>query len=412
MSKAGGARVRAVTGFILLATVACFRAGRATPAPSRWSADLPAPRIVGDTGTTDTIAAGALHRSYLVRQGPWAVHVLDVDLARCWTPVAVKGHPGASGRTKTSALTASVLEKYFLQVAGGVNADFFLFDPPGVPTGAHVNGGAIVTGPGTRPVFAIDTAGRPWIGVLSARGVAISGPDSLPIVSWNRLSADGLAWIDSRYGSKVDTVSGSVRVVLTAARGVVEAIDSGATATSIPSSGGVLLLGPRAPAAMRQQLLLAARSRGQFSVSVRLLPVHPREAVGGFPVLVRDSMEVPGLDSAGAATFAPVRHPRTIVGVGSRGRRLLLITIDGRQPGHSVGTTNRESARVALELGATEAINLDGGGSTTMVIARRQRRDSTSFDVVNKPSDAQGERAVGNALVVVGDARCNRTTGK
>jgi exopolysaccharide biosynthesis protein len=116
-------------------------------------------------------------------------------------------------------------------------------------------------------------------------------------------------------------------------------------------------------------------------------------------VLVRDSLEVPGLDSAGAATFGPVRHPRTIVGVASRGRRILLITIDGRQPGYSVGTTLRESARVALALGATEAINLDGGGSTTMVVARIAR-DTTRFAVVNRPSDAQGERAVGNALVV------------
>jgi exopolysaccharide biosynthesis protein len=127
---------------------------------------------------------------------------------------------------------------------------------------------------------------------------------------------------------------------------------------------------------------------------------------------VRDSLEVPGLDSAGAANFAPVRHPRTIVGVAAQGRRLLLITIDGRQPGYSVGTTNRESARVALELGATEAINLDGGGSTAMAIAR-YRGDSVTFEVVNKPSDPQ-ERAVGNALVITrkqeaGDRRQGRT---
>jgi exopolysaccharide biosynthesis protein len=116
---------------------------------------------------------------------------------------------------------------------------------------------------------------------------------------------------------------------------------------------------------------------------------------------------VPGLDSAGAPNFAPVRHPRTIVGVAARGRRLLLITIDGRQPGYSAGTTNRESAALALALGATEAINLDGGGSTAMAIARI-RGDSTTYELVNKPSDPQGERAVGNALVVVRrkDARC------
>jgi exopolysaccharide biosynthesis protein len=86
---------------------------------------------------------------------------------------------------------------------------------------------------------------------------------------------------------------------------------------------------------------------------------------------------------------------------------VLLITIDGRQPGYSAGTTNRESAAVALALGATEAINLDGGGSTAMAVARL-RGDSTAYEIVNKPSDPQGERAVGNALVVVRrkGARC------
>ena len=398
MSRAGGALARAVIGLFLLTSVACFRAGRATPALPRWSADLPAPRIAGETGTTDTIAAGVLHRSFLVRQEPWVIHVLDVDLAACRTAVAIKGASGAAGRTKTSALVGSVLDA-INRVAAGVNADFFLFDPPGVPTGAHISGGKVITGPGARPVFAIDTAGRPWIGTLTATGTAISGLDSLPIVAWNRLSPDGLSWFDARYGSTVDTSTGSMRVVLGDTRGLVQSIDTTGAVATIPSPGGVLVLGNRAPAAMRQRLLLAARSRAQFSVTTRLHPIHPREVVGGFPVLVRDSLEVSGLDSAGAPTFAPVRHPRTIVGVAARGRRLLLITIDGRQAGYSVGTTNRESARVALELGATEAINLDGGGSTAMAIAR-SRGDSIAIEVVNKPSDAQGERAVGNALVI------------
>jgi hypothetical protein len=353
----------------------------------------------GDTGVVDTIAQGALHRAFLVRQGPWAVHVLDVDRNACWTPVAVKGAAGAAGRRKTSALTSG-LAQAGTAVAGGVNADFFLFDPPGVPTGAHVSDGNVVTGPGARPVFAIGSDGRPWIGVLGVSGMAVSALDSMPVVSWNRLAPGGLAWFDAGYGSAVDTSSGSVRVILSALRGLVQSIDTGHAPTRIPSSGGVLALGPRAPAFVRERFLMAARSRGRIDIEMRLLPMQPREAVGGFPVLVRDSLEVPGLDSAGAATFAPVRHPRTIVGVASRGRRILLITIDGRQPGYSVGTTLRESARVALALGATEAINLDGGGSTTMVVARTGP-DSTRFEVVNRPSDAQGERAVGNALLMV-----------
>ena len=356
-------------------------------------------RVGVDTGVVDTIAQGALHRSFVVSQGPWVIHVLDIDRNACWTPVAVKGAPGAAGRTRTSALVAAVAGRG-ATVAGGVNGDFFLFDPPGTPTGAHVNGDSVVTGPGSRPVFAIDNHGRPWIGVLSVSGRAISGPDTISLVSWNRLAPAGLAWFDARYGPVVDTLRGSVRVALSSLRGYVQAIDTGLAPTRIPLSGGVLVLGPRAPAPVRERFLRAARSRGRFDVDVRLLPLHPREAVGGFPVLVRDSLEVPGLDSAGAVTFAPVRHPRTVVGVASRGRRILLITIDGRQPGYSVGTTLRESAALALALGATEAVNLDGGGSTAMVVAR-SGPDTARFEVVNRPSDPQGERPVGNALVMV-----------
>src|SRR5262245_17609753 len=83
--------------------VACFT-GRVVPVESRWSAELAPLRIEGDTGNTDTIAPGALHRSFLVRQGPWAIHVLDIDRAACWSPIAVKGATGAVGRTKTSEL--------------------------------------------------------------------------------------------------------------------------------------------------------------------------------------------------------------------------------------------------------------------------------------------------------------------
>ena len=399
MISAGSPRHSAVGLLVLVAGAACFRAGGVAPVDSRWSADLPTLRLEGDSGTTDTIAPGALHRSFLVRRGPWAVHVLDVDRNACWSPVAIKGVIGAVGRTKTSALTASAAGDT-LQVAGGVNADFFLFDPAGVPTGAHVTSGSVVTGPGVRPVFAVDPSGRPWIGVLTVSGAAVSGNDSFPIDSWNRMAANGLAWFDARYGPSVDTLWNSVRIVISDRRGTVQDIDSARVRTPIPASGGVLVLGPRAPETIRQRLVDAARTRRQIDVAVRLVPIQPREAVGGFPVLVRDSVEVPGLDSAGASNFAPVRHPRTIVGVAARGRRLLLITIDGRQPGYSDGTTNRESAALALALGATEAINLDGGGSTAMAVARL-RGDSTTYEVVNKPSDPQGERAVGNALVVV-----------
>ena len=71
--------------------------------------------------------------------------------------------------------------------------------------------------------------------------------------------------------------------------------------------------------------------------------------------------------------------------------KFLMITVDGREPGVSVGMTLQELAEYLLNLGAVDAMNLDGGGSTTMVLDGK---------VVNKPSDPTGERKIGDAIVV------------
>jgi exopolysaccharide biosynthesis protein len=91
-----------------------------------------------------------------------------------------------------------------------------------------------------------------------------------------------------------------------------------------------------------------------------------------------------------SATFAVDRHPRTAIAKLASGK-LLLVTVDGRQPGISAGMSLYMLADLLLELGAVEAMNLDGGGSTTMVIQNK---------IVNKPSDQTGERPVSDAVLV------------
>jgi exopolysaccharide biosynthesis protein len=85
------------------------------------------------------------------------------------------------------------------------------------------------------------------------------------------------------------------------------------------------------------------------------------------------------------------RNPRTAAGV-TRAGRIILLTSDGRRPGHSVGLSIPETARVMRALGAVQAVNLDGGGSTAMVVAGR---------LEGVPSDSGGERPVGDAIVLV-----------
>ena len=110
------------------------------------------------------------------------------------------------------------------------------------------------------------------------------------------------------------------------------------------------------------------------------------DAIGGMPLLVSD-----GQVALGECTISfCLRHPRTGVGVTPEGR-LLLVVVGGRQPGYSVGMSLEEFARLFLDLGATFAMNLDGGGSSTMVVKGK---------VVNQPSDGT-ERLVSSAILVL-----------
>lgn len=93
-----------------------------------------------------------------------------------------------------------------------------------------------------------------------------------------------------------------------------------------------------------------------------------------------------GLHKPGGAA-----HPRTAIGQKKDGS-LIFVVIDGRRPGWSSGATYHQVQEVLLEMGAYNAFNLDGGGSSTMVFQHQ---------VLNKPSDSNGERCVATSLLVM-----------
>lgn len=106
-------------------------------------------------------------------------------------------------------------------------------------------------------------------------------------------------------------------------------------------------------------------------------PTGIRVAVAGSDVLVRDGALVAPPETAKGFGSS---NPRTAVGVDATGRVLILLTIDGRQIGWSNGATLRETGAWMRLLGAHDAINLDGGGSTTMV-----RAGEDGPELVNSP---------------------------
>lgn len=116
-----------------------------------------------------------------------------------------------------------------------------------------------------------------------------------------------------------------------------------------------------------------------------------RNAVSGAGLLVLDGRELTDWkDEELSAGFDTTRHPRTLIGVDDQ-NAIWLVTVDGRQPALSLGMSFVELKALSRRLGLRSALNLDGGGSTTMVVQ--------GF-VVNHPSDDTGPRKVSDAILV------------
>ncbi len=169
--------------------------------------------------------------------------------------------------------------------------------------------------------------------------------------------------------------------------------------SAIPANGFVYSIGPESSLrSMRFRLKSTAK------VSYRLEPDDPSTPdssakwqrmdfiVGGVPILMLDGKVLNDWQAEGARKgFAEERHPRTAVGQRRDGSWVFVI-VDGRRPSLSIGVTLKELADTMASLGCVSALNLDGGGSSTMVLDGR---------LMNSPSDAGKERTVGDAIIIM-----------
>jgi exopolysaccharide biosynthesis protein len=123
------------------------------------------------------------------------------------------------------------------------------------------------------------------------------------------------------------------------------------------------------------------------------------EVVGGGPILLHNGAVAAPPARPGRHDNYKARNPRTAAGIDANGTTLTLLVVDGRQPGIATGMTFNELATEMLRLGCTDAINLDGGGSSVMAV----RDPATgSMKILNEPSDGR-ERAVADVLGITID---------
>jgi hypothetical protein len=375
------------------------------------------PEFPGDSVEQALVATGVWRWTHFAANGPWAVYVMDVDLSACGVELrTAKASGRVIGRETTSAMAAAAESELRRPVLGAINADFFSFDPPGRPEGAQVSNGVVVKSENRlrdaadqgrripQPAFALDAREQPFIIDATFEGSVRLSTSMLPLAGVNAKVDNGVVLYNPFAGEMTPGDSAArevvVRIFGTASpdsvTGIVVAVDTLPTGVRI-EAGHVVL-------ASRGTALDSAAVGDTVRYIARFAPVPGRvtELIGGFPRLLRDGEPVHRREVALNASFSEQRHPRSAIGWRADGH-LLLVAVDGRQPGYSDGMTLDELASYMRVLGAREALNLDGGGSTTLVEQGR---------VLNRPSDATGERPVANALLVLGPApgQCRATT--
>ncbi len=200
------------------------------------------------------------------------------------------------------------------------------------------------------------------------------------------------------YHADTDTAGNGTEWVLDGTPLTVREIHVDQGHTRIPVSGIVLSFGglelPEALAALKPGVTVALATNWK---TVHGLPAdhldradHVVNGAGLLRLKGREESDWIAAEKLNPATFLDVKHPRTLIGL-SRDGHIWLAVIDGRQPGYSMGMNFKDLERLCDRLQLTDALNLDGGGSSTMVIDGK---------IVNRPSDVTGPRPVSDAILV------------
>jgi len=347
-----------------------------------------------DTGTIyqstvlkQTITSGAtLENIARFTDDGWLnINVLRVDLSNPYIKVDTM-----SNTDSMKSLTSAKALAESRGAVAAINAGFFnwLKEGGGYPDGPVVESGKIISASGeynrygdTMATFSLSNLNEAMYNYWKTN-IALKAPNgnTIEIAQYNKASADytDFTILDRRWGRYSPGVSDSLPdiVEMVVTNGKVAEIRQAQPAVGIPQNGYVVVTRQAGGQTLRNSF----NTGDSVSMDISTTPDWSKlkMAVSGSAILVKDG-QIPAAFSFNING----RHPRTAVGSSKDGKQLLLVTADGRQQ-KSIGMTQTEMAQLMLDLGAYNALNLDGGGSTTMA-ARKPGTDA--LGIVNSPSD-------------------------
>lgn len=344
-----------------------------------------------------------------------SVQLLEIDPQHPFVRLVPYSSKGEVSRLETVGNMIKEYNESGEQVVAGINGDFF--SSVGVPSGLQIMDGEVITSPRNIKALMLifpDQSVKLEDSVRMTATITASSGRQLELDMVNRTrvpSHDNRAFLfNYRFGPSARTPVGGVEVIVDVGddndkfiagntmRGVVKALEE--TADSLIDRGTIVLsaTGEKADWIKSQ---LAPGEDIQVDITFDKDVNQAQQAISGNStlgtVLLKDGEVIDKLLDPSDPNNTE-KHPRTILA--TKQGKLYMMTVDGRQHGHSDGMTLPGAARYLQSLGMERAINIDGGGSTTYY-AREPGEQQPKL--LNLPSDGH-ERPVGNSLLVVSKA--------
>lgn len=352
------------------------------------------------------VGPGMIAAKYDIPALPLKVSVTELDLTNPYVVVetCLGGDKAVACETPVNMVGRNTRARH--EVVAAVNGDFFMTSPAnevGLPVSGQVRNGELVLSSHNRASLVIDGDNRPHVDRLTFTGSVACGDRSfaLNLVNRMRYAYEGIAANQSilftrSYGPVTyDASTAGTMVMLRPAgdafawaangteRCIIEGIAQAQGETPIPDGKAILWL--KGTYANQAEWMAVGDT---LDISFRLTlnngpqDIEIRQLVGGSNhIIMQDGEFVEDWDE---------RHPRTAIGINADSTRLYFVVVDGRHT-TSIGVTLKEMKGIFDALGAVTAVNLDGGGSSCMVV---------NGEVMNHPSDGP-VRAVGNGCLLV-----------
>ena len=367
-----------------------------------------------DQSEEGMVAPGVKYACHQISNGDMkeAVYLVEVDTSHEWVQMEPVSAQGKAVRLDTVGNMLHELEEQGKSCVAGFNGDFFSY--AGVPSGLQLVEGEIITAPLlTKVMLAIMQDGSVKLedsvvmnGLLHCENGYIMQIDGI-----NRArkpsETDHACVYTWRYGDSTRTPEGGIEVIVAASeaevrlhqgrplQGIVQSIHK-ASDSLIERGTWVLAITGSKAAQFQEQVAIGAKISLQveFDKGIR----QARHVISGNSTLafmLLKNGEIPAYLQDPKVRLNSDRHPRTIAAI--KQGKLYFTAVDGRQSGHSDGMTLAEAASYLQSLGMEDAMNLDGGGSTTCYIRRPGDRKAM---LINRPSDGF-EREIGNAWAIM-----------